>query len=200
MRKIHDGKKLFACEICSEKSFTRKADLKRHVQMVHEGFKPYSCEICGKSFATRKSDLRRHIETVHEGKRPYKCELCNKGFARKDNFKTHQANGCANENKAKPQQCTFCDFSCQYMTEIKKHLELVHGEKQVYTCHLCAMSYTEKNSLKYHIGHTHEGKKKVPRCTICKINYQFRRELKAHVIKVKIVVMFVVKHLQELKA
>ena len=124
-------------------------------------------EICRKRKAFNNHDgqliifhfIKRHVETVHEGKRPYNCEKCGKGFARKDNFHTHVANACK-DMKVKPQQCTLCDFTCQYMTQLKKHLEEVHGETQIYSCHLCGAKYGEKVSLKYHIEHTHEGKKK----------------------------------------
>ena len=54
-----DGKKIFSCDLCNEKSYSKKSDLKRHIATAHEGSEPYTCEICGKSFATRKSDLKR---------------------------------------------------------------------------------------------------------------------------------------------
>ena len=64
LKKVHEAKKLFACEICSEKSFKQKSQLKRHVKRVHEELKSHSCQICPKSFK-QISDLRRHVELIH---------------------------------------------------------------------------------------------------------------------------------------
>ena len=51
------------CQICG-KNFTRKSDLKRHVDSVHRGIINFRCESCHKNFK-RKSDLKRHTETIH---------------------------------------------------------------------------------------------------------------------------------------
>ena len=44
----------YTCEICDPvKTFTRRADLKRHVKQVHEKEKRYKCGICQKEFARK---------------------------------------------------------------------------------------------------------------------------------------------------
>ncbi|KAL4261676.1 hypothetical protein AB1N83_008942 [Pleurotus pulmonarius] len=53
-RRVHPSK--FSCDYCPDK-FTSKANRNRH-HFAHLGVKPYTCP-CGKSF-TAKADLRRH--------------------------------------------------------------------------------------------------------------------------------------------
>jgi hypothetical protein len=52
-----DGKKSFACSMCSS-SFSRNHDLKRHMR-IHLNIRPYRCEYCPKAF-TRMDALHRH--------------------------------------------------------------------------------------------------------------------------------------------
>ena len=79
------------------------------------------------------------------------------------------ANNC-NDLQMKPKQCMYCDFTCQYETQLKKHLEEVHGRNLIFPCHICSKQYTDKVSLKYHLTHTHEGKKKAGQYISTKIS------------------------------
>jgi uncharacterized C2H2 Zn-finger protein len=50
------------CDHC-EKVFTRRADLKRHMQSLHSGEKSFTCGQCDNSFAT-KDKLNRHKKII----------------------------------------------------------------------------------------------------------------------------------------
>ncbi|CAG8591447.1 10695_t:CDS:1 [Acaulospora morrowiae] len=43
---------------------------------------------CGSRF-TRKHDLKRHVNGIHRGERVHSCTVCNKPFSRKDAWKRH---------------------------------------------------------------------------------------------------------------
>ena len=74
MSRVHDGKKsIFNCTLC-RLNFSRKGDLKRHVQQVHEKNKPHKCSICESSFP-QKGLLKKHISSVHDNAKPFKCPL-----------------------------------------------------------------------------------------------------------------------------
>ncbi|KAG9291140.1 hypothetical protein G9A89_013012 [Geosiphon pyriformis] len=45
---------------------------------------------CGSSF-TRKHDLKRHINGIHKQERQYECQFCRKSFCRKDSWKRHES-------------------------------------------------------------------------------------------------------------
>lgn len=61
-----------------------------HIKTVPEG--TFVCSVCDKSF-TRKASLKNHIETVHEGKRAHACHVCFKSFAKRGNLKQHIERG-----------------------------------------------------------------------------------------------------------
>src|SRR5690606_36434446 len=86
--------------IC-QKEFKTKKILREHHKTHQIYRKMYNCDQCDKSF-TRKSNLKVHINVVHNGKRPFKCtyEGCDKSFAYKHillrHIKSHHQN---NNNK-----------------------------------------------------------------------------------------------------
>ncbi|RIA96583.1 hypothetical protein C1645_687783 [Glomus cerebriforme] len=45
---------------------------------------------CGSRF-TRKHDLKRHINGIHKGEKVHECTVCRKPFSRKDAWKRHIA-------------------------------------------------------------------------------------------------------------
>jgi uncharacterized Zn-finger protein len=63
-----------SCEICC-KTFSKMANMKKHVASVHEKKKPFKCNICDYSF-TQKAHLASHVASLHERKKPFKCEIC----------------------------------------------------------------------------------------------------------------------------
>eukprot|EP00111_Clytia_hemisphaerica_P002623 TCONS_00007448-protein len=83
---IHNAK-AFQCDVCGN-SFTQKAYLSKHKDMVHKGIKPFKCNACGKYFAQR-GDLRVHIAAKHKQEKDFKCYECGKMFPLKRYLKCH---------------------------------------------------------------------------------------------------------------
>ena len=75
----------YDCDEC-DKSFSRKANLNRHIKGVHENNR-YNCDRCEKSF-TKKCHLTMHIQGVHDNVR-YNCDMCDKSFSDKVSLNKH---------------------------------------------------------------------------------------------------------------
>lgn len=75
----------YTCDTCNQ-SFTRKHNLKSHIQ-IHTNGKQFKCTECNLTFR-RGYDLKRHSKT-HTKERPFRCTHCGKGFARGDALLRH---------------------------------------------------------------------------------------------------------------
>ena len=82
-----NGYKRFKCSICPV-TFRRKADFKRHFEIMHEGKKPYQCSICHTKFIYRKK-MEKHILLSHEERKSFQCPLCQIKFGQDINLKEH---------------------------------------------------------------------------------------------------------------
>ncbi len=91
------GKKFVCTYPNCHKTFSRKMNLKSHVQSTHEHKKPFQCSICMMSFA-RHSDRRRHERNQHKASPGFVCGGvlkngqrwgCGKVFKRKDGLLAH---------------------------------------------------------------------------------------------------------------
>lgn len=93
----------YACKECG-RSFFRKSDLVRHIQ-IHLGIKPNVCTICGKQFIQR-SALTVHLR-VHTGEKPFGCQKCGRSFSDSSSLarhrRIHQRNAQEAAKRMKPQ-------------------------------------------------------------------------------------------------
>ena len=56
--------------------FTKRQNLKKHIETFHEGIKPFKCSICDAEFSN-KQNLKKHVS---EGLKPFKCSVCDIKF------------------------------------------------------------------------------------------------------------------------
>ena len=89
--------KIFACDKCEDKKYSRVEHLTRHQRIIHEGIQAGQCHFCDNRVF---KDLPRHMVMIHSpanqtkaGKNCYSksnfiCDLCNNRSRR---FKTHRS-------------------------------------------------------------------------------------------------------------
>lgn len=88
LARVHDsGSKDFVCPICPAKSFARKYDLTRHMNICHE--RNFECDVCGKKFG-QKSVLKSHVVTVHQKLQSFACDCCGLKFGTNSSMKRHR--------------------------------------------------------------------------------------------------------------
>ena len=189
----------YNCDRC-EKSYSRKACLNRHIQVVHVC---YSCNKCDKSFSC-KTYLNTHIqsvhgndhvkklsdkallifqkstenvsidtESVHEKVREYNCDKCGKSFLQKGNLKLHIQR--VHENIR--YNCDKCGKSFTRKDHLNIHIQSVH-ENVRYKCEKCEKTFPEKTNLKKHIQSTHD--KVQYKCDKCEKSFSWKTALSRH--------------------
>ncbi|KAK5710093.1 hypothetical protein LTS12_028021 [Elasticomyces elasticus] len=115
--------------------------------------------------------LRAHASRLHTEKR-FSCTECSQQAAETDNgmnavtFPTY-AMLQAHIRVVHPPQCPTCFITCSTSRELRRHLEITHGnvsveERKIFPCTVpgCERSFTKKGNLTVHVRTVHEGEKR----------------------------------------
>ncbi|OOF97303.1 hypothetical protein ASPCADRAFT_143623 [Aspergillus carbonarius ITEM 5010] len=180
----HDGRDKFRCTEfppCDE-TFRKHSTLQKHIMSVHLKQKPFPCQHvnptngqkCPMAFDSA-GHLRAHESRVHAEKR-FTCAECAQQAEHTEpssettsttlTFPTY-ALLQAHIRTVHPPQCPSCAMTCSTARELRRHLEVSHGnvsleERKVFPCTVpgCDSSFTKKGNLTVHIRTVHQGEKR----------------------------------------
>ena len=163
------------CDICSK--LISSNHLKLHIDTVHFDLMRVNCIHCKKSFVT-KSDMKKHVQRIHiTGKK--KCEFCSKLISRKY-FKHHINQFRHDLNRINCSQCEKSFATKEYM---KKHVQIVHMNKNYkIKCEKCEKFIT-RNNLKQHNDTVHLDLKRA-NCILCKKSFVTKSDMRKHVRRI----------------
>ncbi|KAH8700602.1 putative C2H2 transcription factor [Talaromyces proteolyticus] len=182
----HDGRDKFRCTEyppCNE-TFRKHSTLNNHILLTHLNQKPYPCQYihpvtgkkCEQAFESA-AHLRGHENRAHTENR-FICTECASGLggftdtttenvAEDVSFFSSYAELQAHIKSVHPPNCPQCPFICSSSRELRRHLEMSHGdviidEKRQFPCMVpgCGRSFTKKGNLTVHIRSVHEGEKR----------------------------------------
>ena len=121
--------KTVKCDGCG-KSFSKKANLKKHMMNCDQSAGPFQCPDCEKSF-TYESDLERHVDWHKNGPELFRCdrEKCEQSFKQKNRLQRHIR---LVHDKVKDFWCVKCKKGFVWNRQLKRHKNecLTEEEKQ----------------------------------------------------------------------
>lgn len=170
--------KKISCDICDEEkndevSYENFWDLKNHMAGEHNKTPYLKCPICFKKNVCRQQ-LMVHID-VHENPDNYRCDICGEvyQFLEKHKFKVH---GREAETSEKNYGCEHCGKMFRCETNLKNHIDRVHGVKDV-MCEICNKPFSKKAiSAHKRSAHTDE----MFMCEQCPKMFKTRSGLESH--------------------
>lgn len=181
----HDGRDKYRCREyppCNQ-SFRKHSTLQKHIMTEHLQQKPFPCahtdpntgERCRMAFDS-SGHLRAHESRMHTEKR-FSCAECTNRMEEQcsavDSTGSTQATFPtyallqAHIRAAHPPRCPACPITCATSRELRRHLEVVHGnvsldDRKLFPCTVpgCDRSFTKKGNLTVHIRTVHDGEKR----------------------------------------
>ena len=167
------GDKPYLCGECGSR-FSTEDGLERHINYQHRGVKT-QCDQCDKSFSD-KHKLKRHINMKHTGTLVFPCDYCEKKLIGKNSLKKHLF------SHVDPTiQCHICPHKSRSNYALKRHIEVVHGEKKFY-CNHCEAKFTVKGVFMRHVRIKHTSERNFP-CPECEYKAKSKSNLEIHKYK-----------------
>ncbi|XP_055644769.1 zinc finger protein 708-like [Toxorhynchites rutilus septentrionalis] len=170
--------KKISCDICDEEkndhiTYDNFWDLKNHMNSEHNKTPYLKCPVCFKKNVCRQQ-LIVHIE-VHENPDKYRCDICGEvyQFLEKHKFKVH---GREAETDDKSYSCEHCGKMFRCETNLKNHIDRVHGVKDV-MCGICNKSFSKK-AISAHKRSAHSDEMFM--CEQCPKMFKTRSGLESH--------------------
>ena len=182
--KYQTGLKLFKCQLCTA-SFSSKALIKRHIDLLHSLFES---EQCGKDFKTQRNLEKQKKIQYNQRKKPLQCSTCGKLISSKYSLRNHQKL----HNESEKETCNICgkkvidlnfhrklhmaQFKCAFCPKVmtskqvmRRHVEThENAGQQPHACHLCKKSYKTRGYLLKHISYIHKNSQKNKwKCETC---------------------------------
>ncbi|CAH1772347.1 unnamed protein product, partial [Owenia fusiformis] len=159
------------------------SNLRHHTRQIHEkAEKKHKCEECSSCFAL-PSDLKWHKFIHHSDEKPFLCEdpNCNFKCKRPWELKEHKQRKHAN---TRPFKCGICDFRFKMVGDLKKHMDVHLGEKNI-QCDLCHKKFICQKYLAKHKKNMHtENKDKIMfKCDKCNHMTKSKQNLQRHLEK-----------------
>lgn len=145
------------CALCGIEVLQSQFDY--HIELMH--IPDVKCDKCDEMFNSRillkKHDLECHPPGNSKGQKTRKklffCGLCDKEYDYKKYLDDHIRSF---HKKERNRKCPICN-RLFYHRDIKKHIEHVHGEKNI-TCNICGKLYSCLENLKLHLRYHDEPK------------------------------------------
>ncbi|XP_058129550.1 zinc finger protein 37-like [Anopheles ziemanni] len=184
------------CEVCEEAkpestSFDNFWDLKVHMGNEHNKTPYLKCPICFKKNACRQQ-LMVHVD-VHNNPEHYRCEVCKEIH---QNLEKHMIKAHSPETTIpdeKNYSCEHCGKMFKFKTNLRSHIDRVHGVKDVccnicnkyfnhkalsahkrsahtdemFMCEHCPKMFKTRSGLESHKGDHDENQRKSVKCTLC---------------------------------
>ncbi|XP_055591217.1 uncharacterized protein LOC129743258 [Uranotaenia lowii] len=205
-------KKLIKCDKCPMVFLAQ--DKLDHHKTLHPSKRYYECHLCSKTWSSWNA-LRGHLQRAHstpakpvklpkrsklsgyvntdEGARlaasnsewPWiECDLCTFQSKYPQTFQTHMKE----VHKAIILRCNACELVFSTQEKLDRHIGL-HKDGAIYECHLCPKTYSNIDSLRFHMRQVHSRKKpqaeieKKFLCSICGAAFELENSLKTHSIR-----------------
>ncbi|XP_053681098.1 zinc finger protein 492-like [Anopheles nili] len=167
------------CEVCEDvkpesTSFDNFWDLKVHMGNEHNKSPYLKCPICFKKNACRQQ-LMVHVD-VHNNPDHYRCEVCKEIHHNLDKhmIKAHTPETIVPEEKN--YSCEHCGKTFKFQTNLRSHIDRVHGEKDV-SCNICNKYFNHK-ALSAHKRSAHTDEMFM--CEHCPKMFKTRSGLESH--------------------
>ena len=166
-----------ACKTCGQE-FTKRPELKTHLQNEHGLDILNLCWFCGHNFEQNR--------TSDDAENPFKCgyQGCERKYPSIALLRVHHQVKCPDnprvqERAEKRFKCDKCDKAYYISTHLRDHIASVHDKTYRSCCEICGQGFQHESLLKKHLKYVHSTEKR-HQCEDCGRRFKRPEQLMYH--------------------